>query len=255
MSLATAHPFQHSCSGDAAAFGSLSEVVDRIEDFLRHALPMIVGKMSGWTGARRKNEKSMAADLGKELDFAATNELFHFHSEDPENESATRTMDYGVYPTALLQVRGWSPNARHRLYGMEAKRLPTTIKFIESMEREREYVVGDWDARSSVKKRLTGGIERFKECAHAADLERAGMIGFIQSEDANHWQGKVNEWVEELCVCHLPRHQAIWSAQDLLAPTMSPGASVAVYESSHVRSNGTLIRLSHFWLNLSRSET
>lgn len=255
MSLATAHPFQHSCSGDAAAFGSFSEVVDRIEEFLRQALPVIIGKLSGWAKGKRHNEKFMAADLSKELNFAATDEVFYFHSEDPENESATRTLDYGIYPTAHLKVQGWTPNAKERLYGLEAKRLPTHSTSIEGMEREREYVVGDWNARSSIKKRLTGGIERFKECAHAADLERAGMIGFIQSEDANHWHAKVNEWVEELCVCHLPRHRATWTAQDLLVPALSPGASVAVYESSHVRSNGTLIRLSHFWLNLSRSET
>lgn len=250
MSLATAQPFQHSCSGDAAAFGSLSEVVDRIEDFLRQTLPAILGKLSGRTNGRRRNEKIMAADLSKELNFAATDELFYFHSEDPENESATRTLDYGTYPNARLRVQGWMPNAKERLYGIEAKRLPTHSTPMEGREREREYVVGDWEGRHSPAKNLKGGIERFKEGVHGEGLDRAGMVAFIQREDSNHWLQKVNEWIHDLILNPLPSHKAKWEEQDKLIPCPAPGQGVTEFGSTHARANGSLLGLRHFWLDL-----
>jgi len=253
MSLAAAHPFQHSCSGDAAAFGSFSEVVDRIEEFLRQTLPVIISKLSGWAKGKRHNEKFMAADLSKELNFAATDELFYFHSEDPENESATRTLDYGTYPTAHLKVQGWTPNAKKRLYGMEAKRLPTHSSTIEQADREREYVVGDWAQRKNPKKRISGGIERVKECLHAEDLKRAGMIAFVQREDHVHWHTKVNDWVEELVQTPIPSHQARWEEQDKLSLCSVLGPRVTEFSSMHMRSNGSQIQLRHFWLELLNS--
>jgi len=253
MSLAAAHPFQHSCSGDAAAFGSLSEVVDRIEDFLRQTLPAILGKLSGWTKGKRRNEKIMAADLSKELNFAATDEVFYFHPEDPENESATRTLDYGTYPTAHLKVQGWTPDAKERLYAMEAKRLPTHSTPMEALDREREYVVGDYEARLSPDKNLKGGMERFKEGVHGEGLDRVGMVAFVQREDHQHWHAKVNEWVEELVQNPIPRHQAKWEEQDKLILCPAPGLGVTEFTSTHVRSNGTPIELRHFWLELPKT--
>lgn len=250
MSLATAHTFQHSCSGDAAAFGSLSEVADRIEEFLRQTLPAILGKLSGWSNGKRHNEKFMAADLSKELNFAATDELFYFHSEDPENESATRTLDYGTYPNARLRVQGWTPNAKERLYGIEAKRLPTHSTPIEGRDREREYVVGDWAAHKSPEKNLKGGIERFKEGVHGEGLDQAGMVAFIQREDSTHWLKKVNQWIHDLIVSPLPSHKATWEHQDKLVPCHAPGLGVTEFASTHARSNGLPISLRHFWLEV-----
>ena len=254
MPLATAHPFQHSCSGDAAAFGNFSEVVDRIEDFLRLTLPAILGKLSGWANGKRNNEKFMAADLGKELNFAATDEIFYFHPEDPENASATRTLDYGIYPTAHLMVQGWIPNAKERLYGIEAKRLPTHSTPMEALDREREYVVGEWAQRNNPKKRISGGIERMKECLHAEDLTRAGMIAFVQRDDHNHWHAKVNDWVEEVIQNPLPSHQAQWQEQEKLLLCTALGPRVFELSSLHMRCNGSRLELRHFWLDLTQEK-
>lgn len=251
MSLADSYPSQSWCSGNALDFGGLSEVVDRIETFLRRALPRIIGNLRGWENGSRRNEKRMAGDLSIDLNYAATNEVFSFIQEDPENESATRTLDSGIYPKANLLVQGVALGSRTRLYGIEAKRLPTHDgNTIDLAEREREYVVGDWAQRLYPKKRLSGGIERMKECLHAADLDRAGMIAFVQREEFSHWHGKVNEWIEELTSSPLPRHQAPWTSQDQLLELISPGTGVSEFESTHERSNGSTIHLRHFWLNL-----
>lgn len=252
MSLATAHTSQHSCSGDAAAFGSLSEVVDRIEDFLRQTLPAILGKLSGWKDGKRRIERIMASDLSKVLNYAATDELFHFHSEDPEDESAIRALDYGTYPSAHLRVQGWTPNAMERLYGIEAKRLPTHSTPMEGLDREREYVVGDWAARSSPVKKLKGGIERFKEGVHGHDLKRAGMIGFIQRENFVFWLEKVNEWICELISNPVPRHLSKWDAQDCLVGPLTSCLGVFESSSCHARCSGEDISIRHFWLDLTK---
>lgn len=251
MSLADSYPSQSWCSGNAVDFGSLGEVVDRIEAFLRRALPRIIGNLRGWENGSRRNEKRMAGDLSIDLNHAATNEVFSFIQEDPENESATRTLDSGIYPKANLLVQGGALGSRTRLYGIEAKRLPTHEgNTIDLAEREREYVVGDWAQRLNPKKRLSGGIERMKERLHAADLDRAGMIAFVQRENHSYWHGKVNEWIEELIVNPLPSHHALWATQDRLTNLPSPGAGVSEFESTHERSDGTDLHLNHFWLEL-----
>ena len=254
MSLASSYSHQDSCQGDATGFGSVEEVVDRIEEFLRCTLPQIVGQIKGWTPGKmgRRNEKIMAADLSKELNFAATDQMFYFHSEDPENEAATRAIDYGIYPRARLLVQGCSPGARARLYAIEAKRMPTHEgRSKGSIDgREREYVVGDWHEKHLADKNFKGGIERIKEGVHAEGLEKAGMVAFLQREDAPHWHGKVNEWIDDLITNPIPSHTAAWEAQDNLTAKTSPGTGVTEYDSNHSRADGSSIHLTHFWLDL-----
>lgn len=239
------------CSGTSTEFGAVAEVVDQIEAFLRQALPEIAQKIPGIRSdtGKRRNERKLASDLSKWLNFLAHSKAFHFESEDPENESATRTLDYGVYPSIYLKVGPSLLGATHRLYGIEAKRLPTHTESIEKAEREREYVVGEWNLRTSPNKNLKGGIERFKEGHHGADLDRAGMIGFIQKEDASHWLSAINEWIGDIIHQPLPSHRSPWERQDMLQNSMTEGL-VAEFRSEHVRADLSVLSMNHFWIHL-----
>lgn len=239
------------CSGGVTEFGAVAEVVDQIEAFLRHVLPEIAPKIPGFRSdtGKRRNERKLASDLSKWLNFEAHSKAFHFEPEDPENESATRTLDYGVYPSVYLKVGPRLLGATHRLYGIEAKRLRTRTSSIEKVEREREYVVGEWNLRTSPNKNLKGGIERFKEGLHGADLDRAGMIGFIQEEDASYWLSEVNHWIGELILHPLPSHRAPWENQDKLQSSMSEGR-VAEFRSKHARAELSVLSMAHFWIHL-----
>lgn len=252
MALSDTFDVHHSCLGDASAFGSLDEVVDRIETFLRETLPKIIGNLRGWKAGKpkRHNEKFIASKLSNELNFNAPDGLFHFHSEDPENESATRTLDWGVYPKPALSVCGYSFGAQDRLYGIEAKRFPTHEGSIDAREREREYVVGDWEGKHLDDKRLSGGIERFKEGKHGVDLERGGMIAFVQREPATHWFAEANQWIADLISHPLKSHQAKWTEHDQLVSHPAPGTGVTEYSSAHDRPDGSVVELRHFWLDL-----
>ena len=250
MSLAEKYPQQSLCSGSPFEFASLSDVQNRIEDFLRTNLPAIASGMKGWTDnkASRLNEKVIASNLCIRLNYAADDELFRFHHEDPQNKAATRTLDMGTYPRPRLTVVGHAMGPLVRLYGIEAKRLPTPNQSGEI--RLREYVVGRWESKAIVHKSKSGGIERFKEGMHGEDLDRAAMFGFVQSEGFNHWHSEVNGWIDDLITSPIPSHQARWENQDRLAPYPAPGPRVAELRSDHARANGSAIRLTHFWLDL-----
>lgn len=241
-----------SCSGIAAKFGELPEVVDRIEEFLRNILPHFVAAISPTRqgSAKPRNEKDLCAELGKRLNFASSSELFSFYPEDPENESCSRTLDYGTYPRLQLLVGSRLLGATDRLYGIEAKRLPTHTSPINLPEREREYVVGHWNFRSSSNKRISGGIERFKEGLHGADLERVGMIAFVQKHDSRHWLAEVNRWIADLIQPPLKSHRSQWRNSDLVEVVTKEQSRVTELRSIHERRLLPPIRIAHFWLSL-----
>lgn len=256
MSLANRFPHTSLCSGDAAEFADLSSVQDLIEEFLRKTLPEISPELTGWkpgkTAPRREN--LIASDLCKLLNFTGSGGLFHFQHEDPENESGTRTLDMGTYPTQHLSVSGQAFGPLSRLYGIEAKRLPTPR--LLNVDRSREYVVGAWNDRKFEDKVISGGIERFKELHHGKNLDRAGMIGFVQKHDFNHWHTEVNLWIDDLIANPtIQSHHATWANQDRLTSVAVPGLGVAEYHSNHARADGSGISLTHFWLDLTHQVT
>lgn len=241
------------CSGVIAGFGELPEVVDRIEEFLRKTLPQILVAISPvrQNSAKLRNEKDLCAELGKRLNFAAYAEIFSFYPEDPEDESTTRTLDYGAYPKIHFVVGSRLLGATDRLYGLEAKRLPTHTSPINQPEREREYVVGHWNLRRSKAKRISGGIERFKEGLHGNSLDRVGMIAFIQKNDLRHWLAEINGWINDLI--HSPpleSHQARWTESDWVHEAAVETLEVAELRSVHERRLLPQIRITHFWLML-----
>ena len=241
-----------SCSGLIVGFGELAEVVDRIEEFLRAALPQILPSLSPLrkNTTKPRNEKDLCAELGKRLNFAAHDELFCFYPEDPENESASRTLDYGAYPQVHFYVGSRLLGATDRLYGLEAKRLPTCTSPIEQREREREYVVGNWHLRSSARKPISGGIERFKEGLHGTDLERVGMVAFIQKHDPLFWLTEINRWIADLIDSPLDSHHALWADSDKLRQTTSEKIGFSELCSVHERGRSPALRITHFWLLL-----
>ena len=239
------------CSGVAEGFGGLPEVVDSIEEFLRKTLPQLLVAISPFrqNSPKLRNEKDLCAELGKRLNFAAFAELFSFYPEDPENESTTRTLDYGAYPRIHLVVGSRLLGATDRLYGLEAKRLPTHTSPINQPEREREYVVGQWNLRTSKSKRISGGIERFKEALHGASLERVGMIAFVQRHHSKYWLAEINRWITDLILLPpLKSHQAHWTDLDLVYEAAPENSGVAELHSVHERLLSAPIRITHFWL-------
>jgi hypothetical protein len=237
-------------SGAPDGFADLNAVQDRIELFLRNTMPMLTASVAvkQAEAGRIANEPTLAAVLCRELHQAASDQVFWFMPEDPNDPTAQRTLDYASYPTAALKVGSQILGIHDRLYAIEAKRLPAPPSSIE--DREREYVISAWKSREAVRKGKTGGIERFKEGIYVSNLSRSGMIAFVQRQDFAHWHTTINGWIDDLIAIKPASHDAAWSAQDKLTELANDSPSTASCNSSHNRPDGTTICLFHCWLSV-----
>lgn len=113
------------------------------------------------------------------------------------------------------------------IYCLEAKKLPTP-----GSGRETEYVFGDG-----------GGIERFRKEDHGLDgrgdlLESNGIIAYITEQSFSHWLNQTNQWVSD----------AGWGDFEKL--TMIYFSDIGKLTSRHQRISGSLLNLTHFWIQI-----
>ncbi len=261
MPLAQSNIVRRKSSGRISrSYKNLGEMQDEIEAFLRNTIPLCGEALSALAGgsAKKTGEKQLAVWLTKELTAHAQEgkKVFSFFNEDPDSRKKSRTIDMTVIPSvglARIKVGTRDYGRQDCFYCVEAKRLPTPEGGSVEGDRTREYVVGDWAARSKQGKRKSGGIERFKEGEHAADISRSGMIAFVQDDTPQYWHTTLNGWIQALITTPIPAHKAKWSVADLLA-VMSPASghsNFAEYSSKHARqTQDDIIELQHFWLYL-----
>ncbi len=135
----------------------------------------------------------------------------------------------------------------HRLHtDQRSPRLPLPILFIQK-SKTCPAIAG----RRSKAKRISGGIERFKEGLHGNSLDRVGMIAFIQKNDLKHWLAEINGWINDLI--HSPplkSHQVRWPESDWVHEAAVETLGVAELRSVHERRLLPQIRITHFWLML-----
>ncbi len=140
--------------------------------------------------------------------------LFYFTSENLDETGINKNKpDFGVYE----RLKVYDQN-QIRFFDIECKRLYDTTK-------SKQYVSG-----------RTGGIQRFKENKHGVDLSHSAMIGYVEIEDFNFWQNKINSWIPEK-----EEHLEVLVIQE-----------VAKYKSTHKKINTPKqsIELLHFWIKI-----
>jgi hypothetical protein len=138
-------------------------------------------------------------------------------------QKGSSTIDIGVYKGAVL------------IFVIEAKLLPTPKGTKKQPRYEHEYVY-----------EKGAGIKRFKDGLHGVDNEDnpfldCGMIAFVKENDFDFWFNKVNQWILD----------AKWNASEQLQKISM--AKAALLLSAHSRKDGTIIRLHHFWIDISAS--
>ncbi len=155
-------------------------------------------------------------------------DLFQFMHEDLEEPTKGNSpaIDIGIY------TRGENST---RFFAIEGKRLDTKIP--NYYKRKKEYVVNNGG----------GGIERFKKNIHAGNLLYAGMLGYVQSDDFNTWEIRVNGYIEEEIT--KSTIGVAWNSDDLLKLNQI-NKDYATYNSMHIRKNGKKINLYHIWIDL-----
>lgn len=165
-------------------------------------------------------------------------DAFKFQRETRDDSRGGRNLDIAAKPSGCSIWIGDRHYSRYDiLLPIECKRLPTPI----ARKRDpREYLYSD---NSS-----TGGIQRFKSGAHAANHAFAAMIGYVQDRDIPHWQRELGAWIDGLAANAAPH----WSANDRLELEDHDTAQRrAILKSSHTRANGLdMIAMSHLWIEM-----
>ncbi len=149
--------------------------------------------------------------------FISKNPLYTFVPEnlDETGENISKP-DFGVYEELAVY-----DDNQIRFFDIECKRLYHTSK-------SKQYVSGK-----------TGGIQRFKENKHGVDLPYSAMIGYVEIENFDFWQIKVNSWILE---------KFKDETEYLKQVTID---KIAKLKSTHTRDKEkTKIELTHFWLNI-----
>ncbi len=169
------------------------------------------------------HEKNYAYQFGKQ-------DNYEFQFLNQSKEKGHRTNDAGVILTNTKGSIG-------KILVLEAKRLPTP-----GVNREKEYVKGN-----------LGGIERFKKEVHSQEIRSniAIMLSYIQNENANHWYGKVNEWINEQ-IQKSSNSNISWLDEDLLSidTSFNNTGIISKYNSIHSRITLGKIKLYHYWIDL-----
>ncbi|WP_322549704.1 hypothetical protein [Flavobacterium psychraquaticum] len=191
-------------------------------------------------GEINANEKSLTDRLCKHFNRKANSYPFYFHHENIENHASgiSPQTDIGTLSeNEQLIIGDRSYGEFDSFFSIEAKRLPTP-----GHNREKEYVVG--------YERPCGGIERFKKGIHGKKLKYAAIIGYIQSEESNHWFLKINDWISELVLIN----PDLWKVGEQLIKKESNSDGIDKFSSKNFRLNGDgeedFIELFHFWVDL-----
>jgi len=157
--------------------------------------------------------------------------------QNPKSGRSAKT-DIGVlFIDENIKVFDRAFNENDAFFEIECKRLPTP-----GSNRKKEYVIG--------KLKPCGGIQRFKMSIHGKNLKNAAIIGYIQKEDAEYWNLKINEWIDELIVST----PTIWKKEDKLVRITRGSKGLDNFVSKNFRftvsGKDDFINVSHLWINL-----
>jgi len=162
------------------------DLVNRTLSFIYHSLP-------AWRDdperATAINEEDFNGQLCDFLNSSRTPlcNMIHFRHEQPQ--ASRRRVDIAVKPINKRVIIGSSFCKYSPYLVLEGKCLPPPSN---RKKREKEYVT------SGVEEKIGGGIQRFKLGLHGATLERAAIIGYVNSNTCLYWFNSINRWIHEL---------------------------------------------------------
>lgn len=166
-----------------------------------------------------------------------------FGHEEPQ--ASRRHVDVAALPAESMVIKAQTYTVYDPVLVIECKRIPAPSK-----ERKREYVTG------SDPMRLSGGIQRFKLGKHAAHMDTAAMIAYVQKGMPSQWIETVNSWILELKDKPIG-DGCTWTNDDILRESNEDTSSdVSSYHSIHRRSGPVAsdeIQLFHLWIMMNKS--
>lgn len=233
-------------SDQSLQIGALAKDLHAPQTFLTEMLARIANELPIWRDRPdRKKEMSetllssqICAHLNSVTRHAPGWDVLQFRTEEPDEKYKGRKIDLVPAPSGVnIWVNGRRYSDFDPLLPIECKRLPTP----SGADRdEREYVFSQFSS--------TGGIQRFKAGHHGSNHIQGAMIGYIQKDTCDDWQGRVAQWIDELVAAG----ESGWTSFDhLKSQSTDKARRVAVLESSHKRQqNLPDIALYHLWVHM-----
>ena len=190
---------------------------------------------------KANNEKGLNQKLCIFLNQNLKNEPFFFQHEFIENTESGSSPQVDIGTIAKVENMAVFENeyTDDSFFSLEAKRLPQ-----ERKDREKEYVIGS-DS-------VSGAMERFKKGIHGSRIKFAAIVGYIQSDDFDHWFLKINSWIEELAN---DDSQEMWTLDDKIKKCSEIENELfteMISENSRTVAGRPKDKISifHFWVNL-----
>lgn len=157
---------------------------------------------------------------------------FPFHFEkNPTQYGSDRETDMGVLP-----LTGYNKPLMS-IFELEAKRLSNNKNH---HVKNNEYVYGN-----------RGGMERIKKGFHCSQHIECGMLGYMLTDDVNHWTTKINRWISERKNKDL---EIDWSGDEeqlSVDSTQKTNDDIVICTSKNKRTNGLpKIKIRHYMINL-----
>lgn len=177
------------------------------------------------------SEERISQFLTNFLSDSAKDEAFIFCKEaiQEQEKGNDRRVDIGVFMHRF---------DRSPFFTIEAKRLPTP-----GADREREYVIG-------IKKKKSGGIERYKLNLHGTDINKSAIVAYIEKNDFNFWLQEINSWIDDLV--NGDQNDGIeWSQNDKLINGVDLSLDkVKKYSATHSRITKSPISIMHYFIGI-----
>ena len=148
-----------------------------------------------------------------------------FFEKNPTQPTGYRESDLGVY------AKNWNMTPLLPIFEFEAKKLSST-------SANQEYVYGN-----------RGGMERFKKEKHSPHLPHCGMLGYMFSNNANYWTGKINTWITTLA-SQSPKDGIDWRGNDELLQPIVSSSTVTKLMSKNKRITQPDLVIFHYLLDL-----
>ncbi|SEL89227.1 hypothetical protein [Parapedobacter koreensis] len=219
-------------------YGVLSSALDGT--IVNHIYTYIIDILDRFKVTTEENENAITNKLCISLNFNRGDLPFFFHHQNLEDEHTNTSTDFAAF--GIFGFDETSP----ALIKFEAKRLNCKLP----TKREREYVIGEYEL--SIRKKNSGGIERFKNGRHGKDVTHAALIGYIQTDSPSIWLEKVNGWIQdEIKSSSDPSLR--WNDNDILKADSNSGR-VASFTSQSIRLSGDELIMKHIWVDFANLE-
>lgn len=178
--------------------GELDREIHLEQSWIPTLLDFIAAELPKWRDdpVRRKEtaETKLTSALSAHMNSAARKsngwDFLQFRVEEPDESVEGRKFDLAPAPcAATIWIDGRKLSQYDALIPIECKRLPIPK---DRSRDEREYL---FSSHSS-----TGGVQRFKTGQHGAAHSIGAMIGYIQENDIQFWDGKLKDWLNGLII-------------------------------------------------------